>query len=56
MLYILFFFTLWAGSFAAWLNHVITCIQNETWGFLVAGAIFFPIGVIHGAGLWLGIF
>lgn len=42
--------------FAAWINHVITCIQNEAWVFLVAGAIFFPIGIIHGIGLWFGAF
>ena len=40
----------------AWITHVFSTIQNEQWGFLIAGAIFFPIGVIHGFGLWFGIF
>lgn len=40
---------------AAWATHVITCIKSESWLFLIAGAIAFPIGVIHGIGIWLGV-
>jgi hypothetical protein len=36
----------------AWFNHIITCFQEELWGFLIAGAIMFPIGIIHGIWLW----
>jgi hypothetical protein len=32
----------------AWLTHIFTCFANAMWGFLVAGAIFFPIGILHG--------
>jgi hypothetical protein len=39
----------------AWLTHIVHCITEEVWGFLIAGAIFFPIAVVHGTGLWLGI-
>lgn len=39
---------------AAWLTHLVTCFQDERWGFLVAGAIFFPIAIVHGVGLWFG--
>ena len=39
-------------TFAAWLTHVFTCFANAMWGFLVAGAIFFPIGILHGLYLW----
>lgn len=42
--------------FIAWLTHVITCIQTEKWLFLLAGAIMFPIGILHGIGLWFGVF
>lgn len=42
------------GTFAAWLTHVIVCIQTASWGFLIAGAIFAPVGVIHGIGCWFG--
>lgn len=42
------------ASIAAWLTHIITCLSTSAWGFLIAGALFVPIGVIHGAGIWLG--
>lgn len=42
--------------FAGWLTHVIHCLQTGEWGFLIAGAIVAPIGVIHGWGLWFGFF
>jgi hypothetical protein len=42
-------------AFAAWLTHVIYCLTEASWGFLIAGAIFFPIGVIHGVMVWLGV-
>lgn len=44
------------GSIAAWITHVIVCLQTASWGFLIAGAILVPIGVIHGVGIWLGAF
>lgn len=39
---------------ASWITHVITCISDDRWGFLIAGALFFPIGCIHGIGIWFG--
>lgn len=41
-------------AFCAWLTHVVTCIQSGRFLLLIAGAIAFPIGVIHGWGIWLG--
>lgn len=41
---------------AAWLTHIVFCLKFAMWGFLIAGAIFVPIGVIHGIGLWFGVF
>jgi hypothetical protein len=38
----------------AWLTHIITCLSSASWGFLIAGALFFPIGIIHGFGIWFG--
>ena len=38
-----------------WLQHLYTCFNTGRWGFLIAGALFFPIAVIHGWGLWLGV-
>lgn len=44
----------WVGL--AWLTHVIACISAAKWVFLLAGAIFFPIGCVHGTGIWFGFF
>ena len=43
-----------AWALASWLTHVIVCIKAGSWGFLIAGAIFAPIGMIHGTGVWFG--
>jgi len=37
---------------AAWLTHVITCISAAAWGFMIAGAIFFPVAIVHGIYIW----
>ena len=42
--------TIWI--IAAWLTHVFSCFAEGAWGFLVAGAIMFPIAWIHGTWLW----
>lgn len=39
---------------ASWITHVIVCISEEIWGLLIAGAIVFPVGMIHGIGKWFG--
>lgn len=36
----------------AWLTHIFTCFAEGMWGFLLAGAVFFPIGILHGFYLW----
>ncbi|AXQ69783.1 hypothetical protein HOU03_gp484 [Caulobacter phage CcrSC] len=43
------------GTAAAWLTHVIHCIQTQEWVFLIAGALAFPVAVIHGIGIWFGL-
>lgn len=40
----------------AWLTHVIVSIQTSKWLLLIAGAIVFPVGCVHGTGIWFGIF
>jgi len=40
----------------AWLTHIITCISDDRWGLLIAGAIVFPVGIVHGIGVWFGFF
>lgn len=45
-----------AWGILAWFTHVVVCIQSSSWLFLLAGAIFFPIGWVHGTGVWFGAF
>lgn len=40
---------------AGWLTHIINCLMMGKWCFLIAGAIFFPIGIIHGFLVWFGL-
>lgn len=40
----------------AWFTHVIVCIQSAKWILLLVGAIMFPVGCVHGTGVWLGLF
>ena len=40
--------------FIIWLTHVLVCFAAGAWGFLIAGALFPPIGVVHGIMIWLG--
>lgn len=42
-------------SLAGWVQHLYTCFTEEQWGFLIAGAILAPIAVVHGWGIWLGL-
>lgn len=41
--------------FSAWLTHLFRCFTEEQWGFLIGGAIFFPVAIVHGVGVWLGV-
>jgi hypothetical protein len=47
--------TIWLLAAAAWLTHVIVCIKTASYVFLLAGALVAPVGVIHGVGLWFGV-
>lgn len=42
------------AAFGGWVQHIFTCLTLGKWGFLIAGALLPPIGVIHGWGVWLG--
>lgn len=41
-------------AISAWITHVVYSISAEAWGFLIAGAVFFPVAVVHGVMIWLG--
>jgi hypothetical protein len=42
------------GFFAAWCTHLYVCFNQNRWGFLIAGAVCFPIAIVHGIGIWFG--
>ncbi len=51
-------FVIWGIALAcglAWLTHLISTFLHHNWGFMFWGALFFPIGIFHGFGVWLGI-
>lgn len=41
---------------AAWITHVIVCIKASAWILLAFGCLVFPVGIIHGVGVWFGMF
>lgn len=38
-----------------WFTHIYVCFSHEKWGFLIAGAVFFPVAIAHGIGTWFGL-
>jgi hypothetical protein len=40
--------------YAAWLTSIVFCASNGERSLLIADAVFFPIGVVHGVGIWFG--
>lgn len=45
---------MFVGCFSAWITHIVVCFKDGEWGFLIGGALFFPIAIIHGIGIWFG--
>jgi hypothetical protein len=50
-----FGFLMMVWILGAWITHVVTCLNDGSWGFLIAGAIFFPVAWVHGTGVWIGV-
>ncbi|EKN3612491.1 hypothetical protein ABEH48_003129 [Yersinia enterocolitica] len=46
------YFSVFIWLAAAWITHVVVCFKTASWGFLIAGAIFFPVAWAHGTGIW----
>jgi len=40
---------------ASWLTHIVYCLITAKYLLLLIGAMVFPVGIIHGAGIWLGL-
>ena len=43
-----------ASAYPAWLTSIVFCASNGMRPLLIAGAAFFPVGVVHGIGVWFG--
>jgi hypothetical protein len=43
-----------AMAYSAWLTSIVFCASNGMRPLLIASAAFFPIGIVHGVGIWLG--
>jgi hypothetical protein len=41
-------------GYSAWLTSIVFCAANGLRPLLVADAVFFPIGIVHGVGVWFG--
>ncbi len=41
-------------SYAAWLTSIVFCAANGMHALLISAAVFLPIGVVHGVGVWFG--
>jgi hypothetical protein len=40
--------------YAAWLTSIVFNASNGHRPLLIASAAFFPVGVVHGLGIWFG--
>jgi hypothetical protein len=45
-----------AGAFcySAWLTSIVFCAASGQRPLLIAAATFFPVGIVHGIGVWFG--
>jgi hypothetical protein len=41
-------------AYSAWLTSIVFCASHDHWPLLVASASFFPVGIVHGVGVWFG--
>jgi hypothetical protein len=41
-------------AYAAWLTSIVFSASNGHQPLLIAAAAFFPVGIVHGVGIWFG--
>jgi len=41
-------------TYSAWLTSIVFCAASGLRPLLIAAALFFPVGVVHGIGIWFG--
>jgi len=44
--------TFFITFFGAWVTHIVVSFNEQMWGWLIGGMMFFPAGIIHGFYLW----
>jgi len=40
--------------YAAWLTSIVFCAAHGARPLMIAAAVFFPVGIVHGIGIWFG--
>ena len=40
--------------YSAWLTSIVFCATNGLRPLLIASAAVFPVGIVHGIGVWFG--
>jgi hypothetical protein len=40
--------------YSAWLTSIVFCSAHDERPLLITAAAFFPVGVVHGIGVWFG--
>ena len=43
-----------AVAYSAWLTSIVFCATNGLRALLIASAALFPVGIVHGIGVWFG--
>jgi hypothetical protein len=43
-----------AFCYSAWLTSIVFCATSGLRPLLIASAVFFPVGIVHGIGVWFG--
>ena len=41
-------------AYSAWLTSIVFCSAHAERPLLIAAAAFFPVGIVHGIGIWFG--
>lgn len=51
----LIYVAIWLWCLAAMVTHVVVCVTVNWAAMLIIGIVCFPVGVVHGSGIMIGI-
>ena len=40
---------------AGWITSIVACVSENRLGLLIVNLSLFPVGIVHGWGIWLGV-